>query len=133
MSSEHKAALAEGRKQARIVRAYLEALESRRPGRPVTVETLEARLGRIDRRMAGEADVLRRLELSQARIDVSRQIETVQAAVNIENLEREFVTVARAYGTRKSIGYAAWRSAGVPAGVLKRAGIKQTRNRGSSA
>ena len=36
MSEEHKAALAEGREQGRVVRRYLEALESQRPkrGRP---------------------------------------------------------------------------------------------------
>ena len=42
MSDEHKAALAEGREQGRVVRRYLEALESSRPkrGRRRTPETI---------------------------------------------------------------------------------------------
>ena len=50
MSDEHKAALAEGRKQGRAVRNYLEAVEATKPkrGRKRTPESIEARLGRID-------------------------------------------------------------------------------------
>ena len=39
------------------------------------------------------------------------------------NPEADFVAVAREYATQKRIGYKAWRSVGVPAAVLKRAGI----------
>jgi hypothetical protein len=42
-------------------------------------------------------------------------------------LEKDFVKVARAYGSRKGISYTAWRSVGVSAGVLQRAGIARTR------
>ena len=46
MSSDHKAALAEGRNQARAVGNYLEALEANKPkrGRPRTVDSVKKRL-----------------------------------------------------------------------------------------
>lgn len=131
MTEEHKAALAEGRKQARAIRAYLEALANRRPGRPVTPETLRARLERIDQRLVVETDVLKRLELEQDRINVSEALETAAVAVDMEALEADFVASAKPYGARKGIGYAAWRASGVSAAVLKAAGIPQTRNRRS--
>jgi hypothetical protein len=43
--------------------------------------------------------------------------------VDLSALEREFAKVAQAYSQRKGISYAAWRELGVPADVLKRAGI----------
>jgi hypothetical protein len=131
MTEQHKAALAEGRRQARAIRAYLEALETRRPGRPVTEESLAARLDRIDARLSQESDVLRRLDLLQQRNDVVATKEALAAAVDFDELERGFVESSAGYGTRKGIGYAAWRAVGVPASVLKRAGIRQTRNRRS--
>lgn len=129
MSEEHKAALAEGRRQARVVRAYLEALAARKPGRPVTPETLQARLVRTERRLDEEGDVLRRLELTQRRIDLAAQLEAASSAADLSALESEFIEVAKYYGERKGVGYAAWRSAGVPASALKAAGIRQTRQR----
>ena len=44
MSAEHKAALAAGRRESRAIKDYLEALASRRPGRPVTPDTLAKRV-----------------------------------------------------------------------------------------
>ena len=131
MSDEHKVVLAEGRRQAPDIRAYLEALGSRRPGRPVTPETLAARLARIEARLAGESDVLRQVELMQQRLDVEEALEAAQQSVDIDALGEKFAESAKAYGARKGIGYAAWRAAGVPAAVLKASGIRQTRNRRS--
>ena len=50
MSVEHKAALAEGRRQGAAVRNYLEALEQHRPkrGRKRTSESIRKRLGVIE-------------------------------------------------------------------------------------
>ena len=75
MSDEHKAALAEGRGQGRIVRRYLEALESHRPkrGRKRTPETIAKRLAAIDERLA-TADPLGRLQLVQERMDLEREL-----------------------------------------------------------
>lgn len=130
MSDQHKKALAEGRRQARAIRAYLESLAGRKPGRPVTPESLRERLSRVEQKLASEDDVLRTLELVQERIDLTAALEAATEAVDHAELESAFVAAARAYGERKGIGYAAWRQAGVPAAVLKAAGIRQTRNRG---
>ena len=52
MSAEHKAALAKGREEGRIVRQYLEALESTKPrrGRKRTPDSIRKRLATIDSR-----------------------------------------------------------------------------------
>ena len=47
MSAEHKAALVQGRKEAKAIKVYLDALASRRPGRPVTKDSLEKRRASI--------------------------------------------------------------------------------------
>jgi hypothetical protein len=44
-------------------------------------------------------------------------------AVDLSALERDFVAVANAYGNRQGITYQVWRETGVPAAVLKKAGI----------
>jgi hypothetical protein len=125
MSDEHKAALAEGRRQSRALKRYLEALGTRRPGRPVTPETLRLRLERVEIRIAAESDPLKRLDLVQQRIDVETQLEHMDDAADIEALEAGFVEYAKAYSVRKGITYAAWREVGVPAAVLKEAGIRR--------
>ncbi len=123
MSDEHKAALAEGRRQSRALKRYLEALGARRPGRPVTPETLTARLERVEVRIAAESDPLKRLDLIQQRIDIETQLAQLTDAADLEALEAGFIEYAKAYSARKGISYTAWREAGVPAAVLKRAGI----------
>ncbi len=125
MSDEHKAALAEGRRQARAIKAYLEALGKRRPGRPVTKAGLEKRLRQIEAQLGATGDLLRRVELIQRRIDTTRALESMQKPVDLNALEAGFVASAAAYSQRKGISYAAWREVGVPAAVLKKAGIRR--------
>lgn len=127
MSDDHKAALAEGRKQGKAVRGYLEALDAQRPkrGRPRTAETVEARLDAIDAALA-EAVPTRRLELVQERLNLTTELEGLRNASGMDDLEASFVASAAAYGDRKGISYQAWREVGVPAAVLKRAGIARS-------
>ena len=47
--------------------------------------------------------------------------------VDLGALEKEFVAVAARYADRKSVSYTAFRKVGVPAAVLKQAGIVRTR------
>lgn len=126
MSESHKAALAEGREQGRAVRRYLEALEAHRPkrGRKRTPESVQRRLAAIDEKL-DDADALTRLHLVQERMNLENELATTDNAVDIAALEEEFVAAAAPYGQRKGITYAAWRQAGVDAGVLRRAGIKR--------
>ena len=129
MSVEHKAALAKGRRQAGAIRGYLEALETRKPARPVASESLAARRECIESRLARESNVLRRLDLIQQRSDVAEAMESLHDAVAFDELEKGFIENSKSYGGRKGIGYAAWREARVSAAVLRKAGIPQTRNR----
>lgn len=126
MTQEHKEALAVGRAEGRMVRAYLEALESSRPkrGRKRTKESIGSRLERISSELEA-ADPLKRLQLTQEQIDLSQELESMDSGVNLTDLENDFVKVAQGYAERKGITYAAFRQIGVPASVLKRAGISR--------
>ncbi len=126
MSQDHKDALARGRREARAIKAYLEALGSRRPGRPVTPESLQARVERLADKLATEQDPLKRVDLVQQRLDALDALKRVEASADLEALEQGFIHHAKGYSERKGISYAAWREAGVPAGVLKKASIART-------
>lgn len=123
MSDEHKAALARGRAEARAIKAYLAALGGRKRGRPVTKESLTARIERLGAQIDAEQNPLKALDLRQARIDAEQRLAGLEEAADLEALERGFVEYAAGYGDRKGVSYAAWREAGVPAAVLKKAGI----------
>lgn len=127
MSAEHKAALVKGRTEAKAITKYLEALASRRPGRPVTKDSLERRLASLEERLAGESSALKRVELIQSKLELEQSLAAAQGAIDLTDLEDEFAKVASDYSERKGISYSAWRSAGVPASVLKKAGIPRTR------
>ena len=129
MTDEHKAALAEGREQGRVVRRYLEALESHRPkrGRRRTAEGINNRLAAIDQQVAA-ADPLSRVHLLQERMDLEQELAAAGGdADELEDLEAGFIEVAAAYGERKGLTYEAWRSIGVEPRVLKAAGIGRRR------
>ncbi len=126
MSDEHKAALARGRVEGRVVRDYLEGLRSNKPkrGRKRTAETVRAQLAQIESDLA-DADAVTELELVQKRRDLAAELATMDSGVDLEALEEAFVGVARSYAERKGISYASWREVGVPAATLARAGIRR--------
>ncbi len=124
MSSEHKAALAKGRAEGKAVRDYLEGLRATKPkrGRKRTAETVSARLEAIEQELT-EADPMDELLLVQERRDLQDELEAMSKTIDITALEDKFVEVAKSYSESKKISYASWRDVGVPAAVLKRAGI----------
>lgn len=124
LSDQHKQALAEGRSASRAVRSYLDVLETHKPkrGRKRTAESISNRLSRVEAELM-DADPLQRLHLLQERIDLTAELEAMSNGLNLEKIEADFVSVAAQYGARKNITYTAWRAIGVPADVLKRAGI----------
>ncbi len=126
MSTDHKEALAVGRKQGKAVKDYLEALEANKPkrGRKRTADSVQKQLVAVESKIA-TADPLTRLQLVQERINLRQELEMRSAAVDLSQLEDAFVGVAADYGRRKGISYAAWREAGVDAEVLERAGISR--------
>jgi hypothetical protein len=126
MSDDHKAALAEGREQGRAIRNYLEGLELTRPkrGRKRTPDTIAARLQTLEETIP-TVDPLKRVALIQERNDLEAELSNSGPEVDIEALEAGFVAAAKGYSERKGITYAAWREIGVPAAVLKSAGISR--------
>ena len=47
-------------------------------------------------------------------------------SIDMGALERDFVRVAKSYADSKAISYSSWRDVGVPASVLKSAGISRS-------
>ncbi|HEX6312717.1 MAG TPA: hypothetical protein VF152_13970 [Acidimicrobiia bacterium] len=124
MTAAHKRALAEGRELGRVVRRYLDALDQTRPrrGRKRTPESIKKRLAAIEEQLES-ASPLQRLQLVQERLDLTAELEQLDRKVDLSALERDFTKAAKDYSLRKGISYAAWRELGVPADVLKKAGI----------
>lgn len=116
--------MAEGRAQSRSIAPYLEALEAHKPkrGRKRTPESIDKRLAAIDGEL-DDANQIKRLSLVQERLDLLEERENLQRDVDLSQYEDDFVENAKSYGERKGISYQAWRELGVPAAVLKRAGI----------
>lgn len=130
MSEEHKAALAAGREQSRAVRAYLDALDLHKPkrGRKRTSETVLRQLSQVESELASAVGAAR-LELLQRWSDLQAELDRLQddGGVDLETLKEGFVRFAREYAERKGIEYQTFREFGVPASVLKDAGISRTR------
>ena len=128
MTEEHKAALAKGREQGRAVRESLAALnEETKPGRKHDPETLQQRIDETQQQVEAETDPAKRVELIQKRLDYEEKLANTGEQVDLDALQKDFVEAAKEYSERKGITYTAWREAGVPAAVLKEAGISRTR------
>ncbi len=129
MSAEHKAALAKGREEGRIVRLYLEALESTKPrrGRKRTPDSIRKRLATINT-LLPDAKPLNHLHLVEEKQRLEAELAHTGDVVDLAALEKSFTKVARQYGERKGISYSAWRTVGVSAAVLAQAKIPRTRS-----
>jgi len=128
MTADHKAKLAQGRNEARIVSKYLDALAAGKGkrGRKRTPESISMVIVRIDKEMASAAPI-RRLELTQKRTDLVAERQRLLSRVDLSSLEKDFTKIAKSYAARNAIGYGAFRELGVPAEVLKRAGVSRSR------
>jgi hypothetical protein len=126
MTDEHKAALAKGRAEGRIVREYLEGLRATKPkrGRKRTPETISKRLDAITSELAS-ASPIDELLLIQERKNLEAERAAMSNSIDMSALEADFVGVAKSYGESKAISYSSWRDVGVPASVLKSAGISR--------
>jgi hypothetical protein len=126
MTDEHKAALAKGRAEGRIVREYLEGLRATKPkrGRKRTPETISKRLAAITTELAS-ASPIDELLLIQERKNLEAERSAMSNSIDMGALERDFIGVAKSYGESKAISYSSWRDVGVPASVLKSAGISR--------
>lgn len=129
VSEEAKAARAAGQAQGRTVSRYLTALDSTKPkrGRQRSPEKVQARISELPSEIA-QAKPLKRVHLIQELMDLEAELAKEEETVDISAIEGEFISVAAEYSERKGISYAAWREVGVPASVLKAAGVARTRS-----
>jgi hypothetical protein len=129
LSVTHKAALATGRDEGRAVRRYLEALEAHRPrpGRKRTAESVQRQLDDTIQAIA-RSSALEKVLLLQRRLDLESELRELnqQSETDFAELERAFIEALPDYSARKRLSYTAWRQAGVPARVLREAGIRRT-------
>jgi len=126
MTDAHKKALAHGRELGRAVRDYLEYLEWSKPTRGRKRDTSPERLAEVDAQIAETNSPLERLLLIQLRKDLEAAADTEDDPAEAERLRKAFVKAARPYSKSKGITYSAWREAGVPADVLRDAGITRS-------
>ncbi|MDE0581291.1 MAG: hypothetical protein OXI29_15630 [bacterium] len=129
VSEEAKAARAAGQAQGRTVSRYLTALDLTKPkrGRQRSQEKMQARVAALPGEIA-QAKPLKRVHLIQELMDLEAELSKEDETVDISGIESEFISVAAEYSDRKGISYAAWREVGVPASVLKAAGVARTRS-----
>lgn len=126
LSNSQKAAMAEGRREARIVDSYLNSLERKQVQRGRrSASEIAAELDQIAKDLES-ATAIERLGLLQAREDLQREALEV-APEDDSELEAQFIAIARTYGDRKGISYSTWREIGVPKEVLQAADVPRTR------
>ena len=129
LSTAHKKALAEGRAMSATVDRYLAAVNTpKQRGRKVSKASLTQRLAdaRADAKTASGVD---KVVAAQAVRDLQKRIAQLNltSGVDMRMLEAAFVRVAKKFSENRGIEYGAWRDAGVPAAVLKRAKVARTR------
>ncbi len=131
VTPEHKEAMKRGRQASAAVDAYLNAIDQpKRRGRKVSVDDLRRRRTQAEAEAQTGSGAARLKALQSVRdLDARIAAEEASDSVDIDALQAAFVSVAAEYGESHGIEYPTWRSAGVPAEVLKAAGIKQTRQR----
>ena len=129
MSADHKAKLAQGRNESRIVSKYLDALAAGKGkrGRKRTPESISIQIARIDKAMAVGSPI-QKLELTQKRYDLVTEHGRLTSRVDLTSVEKDFVKVAKSFASRNGISYNAFRELGVSADVLKRCGISRARS-----
>jgi hypothetical protein len=130
LSASHKRALAEGRTMSATVDRYLSAVNTpKRRGRKVSKASLQQRLTDARARAKASTGVDKVLAAQEVR-DLKSRIASLDASgggSDLKSLEAAFVKIAKQFGENRGIGYGAWRDAGVPAPILKKAGIARTR------
>ena len=127
LTDDHKAALAGGRQESRMVRAYLDGLRAHRPrrGRKRSPESIQQRILAIEAEVL-DADPIKELRLIQERRDLASALESLSTQPDLGESEAAFIKIAASYGSRNGISYGAWREVGVEASVLSQAGISRS-------
>ena len=121
MKKTHKEALAVGRKEGQVIRAYLELVDKTRPrrGRQRTKDSISRRLTKIEWELV-DADPITKVRLIQERINLNSDLADKNSVENRAELENQFIKIALKYSERHQISYQAWREVGVDPDVLSR-------------
>jgi hypothetical protein len=110
------------RAETNVVAAYLTAL--RAPKVPARSRAnLEKRRAQVEQWIADESSPVREVELRQQRLDIDAQLAQIDEAARLPEPEEAFVNVAALWAKRSGTSAAALREVGVPASVLRRAGL----------
>lgn len=117
-----------GRELSKSVDAYLKAIDQpKRRGRQLTPAQIKQRIADAKAKADESTGVAKVQALQDLRDLEARQAEIEQASVgkdDMAKLEAAFVKAAAEYSDAKGIDYQTWRQVGVPAAVLKKAGIR---------
>lgn len=110
------------RSAAASVKRYLEVLDdqSRRRASPMRLALLRQRLERIEHDIETTTDVIVRLRRYQEELDVRQALE---AEDDFDQIEADFIAHVADWARANGVSHAALREAGVPAVVLRRAGV----------
>jgi hypothetical protein len=113
------------RAETNAVAAYLTALKGPRPSGSSKAkrEGLMRRRAQVEQWISEERSPIREVELIQQRLDIDARLAQLDQAARLPELEEAFVNVAASWSKRSGISAAALREVGVPAGVLRRAGL----------
>jgi hypothetical protein len=84
---------------------------------------LEQRRAQVEEWLREESSPIRQVELIQRRLDIDAQLAQADQAERLAELEEAFVNVAASWAKRSGISSAALREVGVPASVIRRAGL----------
>jgi hypothetical protein len=110
------------RAETNAVAAYLTALKAPKvPAR--SRAALEKRRAQIEQWIAEATSPIREVELIQQRLDIDAQLAQADQAQRLRELEEAFVKVGASWAKRTGITAAALREVGVPAHVLRKAGL----------
>ncbi|QBQ74846.1 hypothetical protein [Caudovirales GX15bay] len=110
------------RRQHRIVRQYLEMLPASGRGQARDAAAIQTDLDAVMAELANGVAGIDRLMLTQRRLDLEAELGE-DGGPSIDELEQEFIAEAFEYAQRKGISRQAFREVGVPARVLRDAGL----------
>lgn len=124
VTDAHKEALATGRRNAAAVRAYLDALEAQpRRSRTVSPDELRSKIDTANDQLA-ELTGIKWVEKRQEVVDLEARLAEAEAGPgDLDALEAAFIQAAKPWAEAKGISRGVLREAGVPASVLKDAGL----------
>lgn len=129
LTPEHKQALGTGRTESNAVDTYLQSIKPKKRGPRRTEEKVIAELSKVQDLLDDHTIApIQKLEATQARMDLEAELHAMRYNPDQEALEARFIEHAAAYSARKKISYSAWREMGVPATVLRAAGVTRKFN-----